>query len=46
MTFPVPMDQGLINYRSTIRQALDLGFRGAFLTEHCGSDGLGVCAQP
>ncbi|HEX7537351.1 MAG TPA: sugar phosphate isomerase/epimerase family protein [Dermatophilaceae bacterium] len=45
MTFPVPMDQGLINYRSAIRQALDLGFTGAFLTEHYGSDGLGVCAR-
>jgi len=45
MTFPVPMDQGLINYRSAIRQALDLGYTGAFLTEHYGSDGLGVCAR-
>lgn len=45
MTFPVPMDQGLINYRSTIRQALDLGFSGAFLCEHYGSDSLGVCAK-
>lgn len=45
MTFPVPMDQGLINYRSTIRQALDLGFSGAFLCEHYGSDSLGVCAR-
>jgi len=45
MSFPVPMDQGLINYRSAIRQALDLGFSGAFLCEHYGSDGLGVCAQ-
>ena len=45
MTFPVPMDQGLINYRSAIRQALDLGYTGAFLTEHYGSDSLGVCAR-
>ena len=45
MTFPVPMDQGLINYRSAIRQALDLGYQGAFLCEHYGSDGLGVCAR-
>lgn len=44
-TFPVPMDQGLINYRSVIRQALDLGFTGAFLCEHYGSDSLGVCAR-
>ena len=39
------MDQGLINYRSAIRQALDLGYQGAFLCEHYGSDGLGVCAR-
>jgi sugar phosphate isomerase/epimerase len=45
MTFPVPMEQGLINYRSAIRQALDLGFSGAFLCEHYGSDSLGVCAR-
>lgn len=45
MTFPVPMEQGLINYRSVIRQALDLGYTGAFLTEHYGSDSLGVCAR-
>jgi hypothetical protein len=25
MTFPVPMDFGLINYRAAISQALDLG---------------------
>jgi len=45
MTCPVPMDHGLINYRSAIRQALDLGYQGAFLCEHYGSDGLGVCAR-
>ena len=45
MTFPVPMAQGLINYRSAIGQALGLGFTGAFLCEHYGSDSLGVCAQ-
>jgi len=44
-TFPVPLDMGLINYRSAIRQALDLGFSGAFLCEHYGSDSLGVCAR-
>jgi sugar phosphate isomerase/epimerase len=40
MTFPVPMDIGLINYRAAIKQALDLGFRGAFLCEHYGSDAI------
>ena len=44
-TFPLPMEMGLINYRSAIRQAIDLGFTGAFLCEHYGSDSLGVCAR-
>ena len=45
MTFPVPMDFGLINYRSAIAQALTLGFRGAFLCEHYGSDAITVIAK-
>jgi sugar phosphate isomerase/epimerase len=45
MTFPVPMDMGLINYRAAIARALELGFRGAFLCEHYGSDSLGVIAK-
>jgi sugar phosphate isomerase/epimerase len=44
-TFPVPMDMGLINYRTAIARALELGFRGAFLCEHYGSDSLGVIAK-
>jgi sugar phosphate isomerase/epimerase len=40
MTFPVPMEFGLINYRAAINQALGLGFRGAFLCEHYGSDAI------
>ena len=40
MTFPVPMEFGLINYRAAISQALELGFRGAFLCEHYGSVGM------
>ena len=44
-TFPVPMEMGLINYRSIITQALSLGYSGAFLCEHYGSDSLGVCAR-
>ncbi|WP_375430371.1 sugar phosphate isomerase/epimerase family protein [uncultured Friedmanniella sp.] len=44
-TFPVPMDMGLINYRAAITRALELGFTGAFLCEHYGSDGLGVIAR-
>jgi sugar phosphate isomerase/epimerase len=45
MTFPVPMDFGLINYRAAITQAIDLGFRGAFLCEHYGSDAITVIAK-
>ena len=44
-TFPVPMEMGLINYRSAITRGLELGFRGAFLCEHYGSDSLGVIAK-
>jgi sugar phosphate isomerase/epimerase len=45
MSFPVPMDMGLINYRTAIARALELGFRGPFLCEHYGSDSLGVIAK-
>ncbi len=45
MTFPVPMDFGLINYRSAIAQAIALGFRGAFLCEHYGSDAITVISK-
>jgi len=45
MTFPVPMEWGLINYRSAISQALALGFRGAFLCEHYGSDAITVIGR-
>jgi len=45
MTFPVPMDFGLINYRSAITKAVGVGFRGAFLCEHYGSDAISVIAK-
>lgn len=45
MTFPVPMDFGLINYRAAITQAIGLGFKGAFLCEHYGSDAITVIAK-
>ncbi len=45
MTYPVPMSHGLINYRVAVKKALECGFKGAFLVEHYGSDGLTVCAQ-
>jgi sugar phosphate isomerase/epimerase len=45
MTFPVPMDFGLINYRAAITKAIALGFRGAFLCEHYGSDAITVIGK-
>ena len=45
MTHPAPMALGLINYRVAVKKALDCGFRGAFLCEHYGGDGLTVCAM-
>jgi sugar phosphate isomerase/epimerase len=45
MTFPVPMEFGLINYRAAIDQALGLGFRGAFLCEHYGNDAITVIGR-
>ena len=45
MTFPVPMELGLINYRAAIAQALDLGYRGAFLCEHYGNDAITVIGR-
>lgn len=41
---PVPLEYGVIDYRSMIRMALRLGFKGPFMTEHYGSDWLGVGA--
>jgi len=45
MTFPVPMEMGLIDYRAAIGQALRLGFRGAFLCEHYGNDAITVIGR-
>lgn len=41
---PVPLEYGLIDYRTVIRRALRLGYAGPFMTEHYGSDWLGVGA--
>lgn len=41
-TFPAPLETGIINYRDVIEQALRLGYEGPFVTEHYGSDWLGV----
>lgn len=42
---PLPLAYGIINYRTVIRRALELGYVGPFVCEHYGSDSLGVCAQ-
>lgn len=41
---PVPLEYGVIDYRTAIRRALLLGYSGPFMTEHYGSDWLGVGA--
>jgi sugar phosphate isomerase/epimerase len=41
---PAPLELGLINYRHAVRDALALGFRGTFVCEHYGGDGLSVSA--
>lgn len=42
---PTTMRNGLIDYRSTVARAVDLGFDGPFLMEQYGGDSLGVCAE-
>ena len=42
---PMPLKTGIINYRTVIRRALELGYTGPFCCEHYGSDSLGVCAE-
>lgn len=42
-TMPTTLELGVINYRSVIRTALDLGYSGPFLMEQYGGDSLGVC---
>ena len=44
MAVPAPLELGLINYRHAVRDAVALGFRGTFVCEHYGGDGLGVSA--
>lgn len=42
---PAPLELGVIDYRTQIRNALSLGFQGMFVCEHYGGDGLGVSAR-
>lgn len=44
-THPTPLVQGVVNYRTVIRRALEVGFEGVFVCEHYGSDSLGVAAM-
>ncbi|KQQ34977.1 xylose isomerase [Rhizobium sp. Leaf306] len=43
-SYPVPLESGLINYRTAIKLALEHGFNSPFLCEHYGGDGLSVSA--
>ncbi|HWU47494.1 MAG TPA: sugar phosphate isomerase/epimerase family protein [Humibacter sp.] len=43
-TAPTSMELGVIDYRFAIGYAIEHGYRGAFLTEHYGGDGLSVSA--
>lgn len=45
MTSPSPMVSGLLDYRKLVAFAIARGFRGAFLCENYGGDGLSVSAE-
>ncbi|MHA6690733.1 sugar phosphate isomerase/epimerase family protein [Devosia sp. A449] len=45
LTCPSPMANGLIDYRRAIAFAVAHGFKGAFLCENYGGDGLSVTAE-
>ena len=42
---PATLPVGLVDYRKAVRYAIAQGFRGAFLCENYGGDGLGVSAD-
>jgi sugar phosphate isomerase/epimerase len=44
-TTPATLPAGLIDYRKAVRYAIASGFRGAFLAENYGGDGLSVSAD-
>jgi sugar phosphate isomerase/epimerase len=44
-TTPAPLDAGFIDYRKAVAEAVQGGFRGAFLVEHYGGDGLWQSAR-
>lgn len=45
LTTPATLAAGLIDYRRAIAFAIAHGFKGAFLCEHYGGDGLSVSAD-
>lgn len=44
LTAPTPLEFGMINYRDAVRYAISQGFKGTFVVEHYGGDGLSVGA--
>ncbi|KAA9156007.1 sugar phosphate isomerase/epimerase [Amycolatopsis acidicola] len=44
LTHPTSLELGIVNYRAAVRYAIAHGFRGAFVAEHYGGDGLSVGA--
>jgi alkanesulfonate monooxygenase SsuD/methylene tetrahydromethanopterin reductase-like flavin-dependent oxidoreductase (luciferase family) len=44
-TTPASLDAGFVDYRKAVTQAVQGGFRGAFLAEHYGGDGLWQSAR-
>lgn len=42
---PSTLQNGIINYREVVADALSLGFRGVFMCEHYGGDALSVGAE-
>ncbi|PRY57560.1 sugar phosphate isomerase/epimerase [Knoellia remsis] len=44
LSFPAPLELGVVDYRRAIELALAAGFSGPICTEHYGGDGLSVSA--
>ncbi|WP_207454420.1 sugar phosphate isomerase/epimerase family protein [Herbiconiux sp. SYSU D00978] len=45
VTTPAPLELGVVDYRTAIRDAVALGFDGVITCEHYGGDGLGISAR-
>jgi sugar phosphate isomerase/epimerase len=45
LTTPAPLEFGVMDYRTAVKQAVHSGYRGAFCMEHYGGDGLSVSAR-